>query len=63
MLIEKRRRDHERIDMILASRVTAEDQAIGGRRSVLDRTADTGQPAELAALPTRGSPEGLAECR
>jgi hypothetical protein len=37
VLIEKRRRDHERIDMILASRVTAEDQAIGGRRSVLDR--------------------------
>jgi Family of unknown function (DUF5995) len=37
VLIEKRRRDHERIDMILAKRVTAEDQAIGGRRSVLDR--------------------------
>ena len=35
--IERRRRDHERIDMILASRVTAEDQAIGGARSVLDR--------------------------
>ena len=37
VLIERRRRDHERIDMILASRVTAEDHAIGGRRSVLDR--------------------------
>jgi len=36
VLIEKRRRDHERIDMILANRVTTEDQAIGGRRSVLD---------------------------
>ena len=30
VLIERRRRDHERIDMILARRVTAEDQAIGG---------------------------------
>jgi Family of unknown function (DUF5995) len=36
VLIEKRRRDHERIDMILANRVTAEDRAIGGRRRVLD---------------------------
>ena len=37
VLIDRRRRDHERIDRILAARVAAEDQAIGGARSVLDR--------------------------
>ena len=36
-LIDRRRRDHERIDQILARRVTAEDHAIGGTRSLLDR--------------------------
>ncbi len=39
-LLDRRRRDHERIDGVLASRVTAEDVALeraGGRRSVLDR--------------------------
>lgn len=37
VLLDRRRRDHERIDRILASRVAAEDVAIGGRRSALDR--------------------------
>ena len=37
MLIDRRRRDHERIDQILAVRVAAEDHAIGGARSLLDR--------------------------
>lgn len=37
VLLERRRRDHERVDRILASRVTAEDIAIGGRRTALDR--------------------------
>ena len=37
VLISRRRRDHERIDQILAARVTAEDHAIGGTRSLLDR--------------------------
>lgn len=37
LLLDRRRRDHERIDSILASRVTAEDHAIGGTRSLLDR--------------------------
>ncbi|HET9779788.1 MAG TPA: DUF5995 family protein [Propionibacteriaceae bacterium] len=37
VLLARRRRDHERIDWILARRVTAEDHAIGGARSVLDR--------------------------
>jgi Family of unknown function (DUF5995) len=37
VLLDSRRRDHERINKILARRVTAEDHAIGGARSVLDR--------------------------
>jgi Family of unknown function (DUF5995) len=37
VLIDRRRRDHERINKILARRVTAEDHAIGGARSALDR--------------------------
>jgi hypothetical protein len=36
-LIERRRRDHERIDIVLSQRVSAEDQELGGRRSLLDR--------------------------
>ena len=36
-LVERRRRDHERIDIVLSGRVSAEDQELGGRRSVLDR--------------------------
>jgi hypothetical protein len=36
VLLDRRRRDHERIDQILASRVAAEDVAIGGRRGVVD---------------------------
>jgi hypothetical protein len=36
-LLERRRRDHERIDAILASRVAAEDQALGGPRRLVDR--------------------------
>lgn len=37
VLVDRRRRDHERIDAILASRVSAEDQALGDARSLLDR--------------------------
>jgi hypothetical protein len=37
VVIDRRRRDHERIDQILAERVTAEDNAMGGARSILDR--------------------------
>ena len=39
-LLDVRRRDHERIDAVLASRVTDEDlalQRVGGRRTALDR--------------------------
>jgi Family of unknown function (DUF5995) len=37
VLMDRRRRDHERIDRILARRVAAEDHTIGGARRVLDR--------------------------
>jgi hypothetical protein len=36
-VIDRRRRDHERIDRILASRVAAEDGELGGPRKPLDR--------------------------
>ena len=39
VLMARRRRDHERIDAVLASRVAAEDDALGPR-SVLDRVID-----------------------
>ena len=60
VLLDRRRRDHERIDAILASRVAAEDHAIGGARSVLDKIL-TGQPVEFAADAPRGPREGVAE--
>jgi hypothetical protein len=37
VLIERRRRDHERIDAVLSSRVSAEDVELGGAHSLLDR--------------------------
>ncbi len=36
-LLARRRRDHERIDAIIANRIAAEDRAIGGSRTVRDR--------------------------
>ncbi len=39
VLMARRRRDHERIDAVLASRVAAEDDALGPR-SLLDRVID-----------------------
>jgi hypothetical protein len=39
-VLDRRRRDHERIDAVLASRIGAEDlalEAAGGRRTLLDR--------------------------
>jgi hypothetical protein len=36
-VIARRRRDHERIDGVLSSRVSAEDAELGGRRTLLDR--------------------------
>ena len=37
VVLQRRRRDHERVDQILASRVAAEDQELGGGRRVRDR--------------------------
>lgn len=37
VLLERRRRDHERIDAVLASRVAAEDRTLGGGRRLRDR--------------------------
>ena len=55
VLLDRRRRDHERIDRVLASRVTAEDQALGGARSLLDRV--------LTPLNRLGSKRFLREAR
>jgi hypothetical protein len=51
-LLDRRRRDHERIDGVLAARVSAEDVALeqaGGRRTVVDRLI---APANRAAART-----------
>ena len=37
VLIERRRRDHERIDAVLSARVSAEDTELAGRRTLVDR--------------------------
>ena len=37
VLIERRRRDHERIDAVLSGRVSAEDNELAGRRTPIDR--------------------------
>jgi len=37
VLMDRRRRDHERIDGVLAERVGAEDDQLGGARSLVDR--------------------------
>jgi hypothetical protein len=55
VLLDRRRRDHERIDGVLSSRVTAEDQALGGARSLLDRV--------LTPLNRLGSKRFLREAR
>ena len=54
-LMERRRRDHERIDGVLAERVSAEDNALGGARSLLDRV--------LTPLNRRASRRFLRESR
>jgi hypothetical protein len=55
VLMARRRRDHERIDAVLASRVAAEDNALGGSSSLLDRM--------LAPLNRLGSKRFLREAR
>ncbi|WP_433167587.1 DUF5995 family protein [Kribbella sp. CA-247076] len=54
-LMERRRRDHERIDGVLAERVSAEDNELGGARSLLDRV--------LTPLNRRASQRFLRESR
>jgi hypothetical protein len=53
VLIDRRRRDHERIDQILASRVSAEDSQFGGSRRLLDRFLT---PLNRASCNGHGSP-------
>ena len=55
VLIGRRRRDHERIDAVLASRVAAEDDALGAREPCLDRV--------LQPLNRLGSKRFLREAR
>jgi hypothetical protein len=54
-LLASRRRDHERIDGVLSSRVGSEDAALGGARSLLDRV--------LTPLNRLGSKRFLREAR
>lgn len=54
-LIGRRRRDHERIDGVLSSRVKAEDQLLGDAKTLLDRV--------LAPLNRLGSKRFLREAR
>jgi hypothetical protein len=55
VLINRRHRDHERIDRVLASRVSAEDAALGDARTVVDRL--------LTPLNRLGSKQFLREAR
>ena len=61
VLIERRRRDHERIDAVLSARVSAEDAELAGRRTLIDRLLTSIEPARLQAVPQRGPSEGLAQ--
>lgn len=54
-VMARRARDHERIDGVLSGRVAAEDDALGGTRSVLDRV--------LQPLNRQGSKRFLREAR
>jgi hypothetical protein len=55
VLLARRRRDHERIDAVLAGRVAAEDTELGGARTLLDRA--------LTPLNRLGSKRFLREAR
>jgi uncharacterized protein DUF5995 len=54
-LIDRRRRDHERIDAVLSARVAAEDNELAGRRTPIDRL--------LAPLNRLASKRFLSEAR
>jgi hypothetical protein len=55
VLLDRRRRDHERIDAVLASRVAAEDDELGSAKTLLDRM--------LTPLNRLGSKRFLREAR
>jgi hypothetical protein len=55
VVLDRRRRDHARIDQVLASRVAAEDTELGDSRTLLDRV--------LAPLNRLGSKRFLREAR
>jgi hypothetical protein len=55
VLIARRARDHQHIDAVLLSRVSAEDELIGGKRSLLDRL--------LTPLNRAGTKRFLVEAR
>ena len=71
LVMARRRRDHERIDAVLASRVAAEDTALADaagtqtawRRSLTDRAAAAGEPIGEQTFSARGPAEGLAQHR
>ena len=60
-LLDRRRRDHERIDSILTTRVAAEDRELGGSRTLRGPADDPGEPIQLAPVPAGVAAEGLAE--
>jgi hypothetical protein len=55
VVLDRRRRDHERIDAVLAGRVAAEDDELGGARTLIDRI--------LTPLNRLGSKRFLREAR
>jgi hypothetical protein len=55
VVLRRRQRDHARIDGVLSARVAAEDDALGGARSLLDRV--------LQPLNRQGSKRFLREAR
>ena len=63
VLLDRRRRDHERIDGVLAGRVAAEDDELSGQSatSVLDRVLTPLNRRGVDAFPARGPHEGVAQ--
>ncbi len=63
-VVALRHRDHERIDLVLAASVAAEDRALeqaGSRRTALDRVAAPVNRRAVAHLPDRGAAQGVGQ--
>ena len=60
VLLGRRRRDHERIDAVLAGRVAAEDDQLSAGQTRAGPAAPAAQPAGVPAVPPGGPAEGLA---